>query len=74
MSGTPSNTNCHLGKGEVVGSIPPNSTTKPHKTRAFESPPSGYRAVARRTAQERAAVYVTLASHPVRHPFPWAAP
>jgi len=63
-----------LGKGEVVGSIPPGSTIFPNKFKASRQPGFAIRATARRTAQEHAAACGTFESQQVRAPFPLSTP
>lgn len=66
--------NKSLGKGEVVGSIPPGSTIFPNEIKASRQAVSAIRAIARRTTQEHAVACGTFESQQVPAPFTRPSP
>jgi len=63
-----------LGKGEVESSILSGSTISPNEIKASRQAVSAIRAIARRTAQERAVACGTFESQQVLAPFTRPAP
>ena len=63
-----------LGKGEVVGSIPPGSTIFPNEINRYGKSHFAIRAIARRTAQEHAVACGTFESQQVPAPFTRPSP